>query len=44
MANINIAVPDELHRSVKLAAVLADTTLKEHIIKLLDDGLRRRGR
>lgn len=39
MVNINIEIPDELHRQLKLASVLKDQTLKDYIIKLLDDAL-----
>lgn len=44
MVNINIEVPDELHRKVKLSAVIENKTVKDFIIGRLDEGLRRRGR
>lgn len=35
MVNINIEIPDHLHRKLKLASTLADTTLKAYIITAL---------
>jgi hypothetical protein len=34
--NINIQLPDELHKKLKTLAVMKDTTLKEIIIKQLE--------
>ena len=42
MVNINIEIPDEIYKKVKLDAIMQDKTVKDHIIKKLDDGLRRR--
>jgi hypothetical protein len=42
MANINIEIPDEIYKKVKLQAIMQDKTAKDHIIELLDAGLRRR--
>jgi hypothetical protein len=39
MVNINIEIPDELHRRLKLDSVLQGTTLKEHIIAILDEDI-----
>ncbi len=44
MVNINVPLPDELHRRVKLEAVQRGKTVKEHIIERLDEGLRKVGR
>jgi len=44
MVNINIEIPPEIHKSVKLAAIQADKTTKEYIIERLDDGLKGKGR
>ncbi len=33
MANINIQIPDDLHKKLKVEAIQEDTTLKELIIK-----------
>jgi len=40
MVNINIAIPDELHKKIKLEAVKKETTLKELIIKYLEEKAR----
>jgi hypothetical protein len=39
MANLNIEIPDELHKRLKLAALLRDETLKEHVIAILQASL-----
>ena len=44
MVNINIEIPGELHKRLKLTAIQRDATLKEYIIAQLDERLRRRGR
>lgn len=44
MVNINIEVPDDLHKRVKLAAVQTDKTVKTYVIERITDGLRRRGK
>jgi predicted HicB family RNase H-like nuclease len=36
MVNINIEIPDELHKRAKIAAALTDITLKEYIIRALE--------
>jgi predicted HicB family RNase H-like nuclease len=40
MPNINIIIPDEVHKQLRLAAVKKDTTLKELIIKLLEESVK----
>jgi predicted HicB family RNase H-like nuclease len=35
MVNINIQIPDELHKKIKLIAVKEDKTIKEYIIEVL---------
>ena len=42
MVNINVAIPDELHKRLKLSAIQRDKTLKEYIIRQLDSMLRGR--
>ncbi|MEM4259864.1 MAG: hypothetical protein QXG00_01360 [Candidatus Woesearchaeota archaeon] len=37
MVNINIKIPDELHRDLKLEAVKRNTTIKELIITILEN-------
>ncbi len=36
MTNINIQIPDELHKKLKLSAVQKETTIKEYIIKIIE--------
>jgi predicted HicB family RNase H-like nuclease len=43
MVNINIEIPDDVHKKVKLAAVLADKTIKSYIIDALAENLKKRG-
>ncbi|MFH1607090.1 MAG: hypothetical protein ABIC91_07105 [Nanoarchaeota archaeon] len=35
MTNINIEIPHELHKKIKLASVIKDTTIKQLIIETL---------
>lgn len=35
MANINIKIPDEVHKKLKIEAIQQDSTLKEIIIQKL---------
>lgn len=37
--NINYELPDDLHRALKIRAAELGITLKELIIRLLEDGL-----
>lgn len=34
MVNINIDIPDELHREMKIAATISDMTLKAYIVRI----------
>jgi predicted HicB family RNase H-like nuclease len=36
MVNINIEIPNELHKRARIAAALADITLKEYVIRALE--------
>jgi hypothetical protein len=36
LVNINIEIPDELHKKLKLASLLEDKTLKEFVIETLE--------
>ena len=40
MVNLNIALPDELHKNLKLRALQENTTLKDLIVKLLEDWVK----
>jgi|FLOH01.1.fsa_nt_gi predicted HicB family RNase H-like nuclease len=37
MTNINIEIPDALHKKIKLEAVKGDTTIKNLIIQTLEE-------
>ncbi len=41
MVNLNIAIPDEIHRNARLAAALNGKTLKEYIIEALKERVRK---
>ncbi len=41
MVNINIEIPDELHRALKLAATLEGKTLKAYVIATLHKHIKR---
>ncbi|MFC2136039.1 hypothetical protein ACFLTH_15600 [Bacteroidota bacterium] len=36
MTNINIEIPDDIHKEIKLKAVLEDSTIKDYIINILN--------
>ncbi|MBC8500804.1 MAG: hypothetical protein ISS25_01995 [Nanoarchaeota archaeon] len=36
MTNINIEISDDIHKQIKLKAVLEDLTIKDYIIKSLE--------
>ena len=40
MVNINISIPDELHKKMKLKCVTDEITLKEFVVKSLEQGLK----
>jgi len=45
MVNVNIEMPDDLHRELKIAAVTKGTTIKQLLIDILsreDDAAKRR--
>jgi hypothetical protein len=37
MVNVNIDLPDELHKRLKLAAVMNETTIKQLVIDILSE-------
>jgi len=37
MANINIKLPEEVHKQLKIEAINQDMTLKDYVIKKLKD-------
>ncbi len=36
MANINIAIPEEIHKKLKINSIHEELTLKEYIIRAFD--------
>ena len=38
MVNVNIEIPDDLHKRLRLAAAMQGTTLKDLVTQLLSDG------
>ena len=42
MVNINIEIPDELHKKIKLKSVMEDCTIKDYIINNLEKELDRK--
>jgi hypothetical protein len=36
LVNINIEISEELHKKIKLASIMQDITLKDHVIKILE--------
>ena len=41
MVNVNIHIPDELHKKLKLEAVKQDSTLKNLIIEVLEQEVKK---
>jgi len=41
MVNINIEIPDDLHKQIKLASVMKDVTIKQYIIDALDKRIKK---
>ena len=44
MGNINIELPDELHRKLKILAINTGGTLKDTVTSALEQGVRRKVR
>ncbi len=40
MTNINIEIPNSLHKQIKLKAVLKEITIKDYIIQTLDKSIK----
>jgi len=40
VVNLNITLPDELHKSLKIKALQKDTTLKDLIVELLEEWVK----
>jgi hypothetical protein len=43
MVNINIEIPDELHKKIKINSVTLEITLKEYVIKTLEKVIEKNG-
>ncbi len=43
MVNLNILLPDDLHKDLKLSSVQQDMSLKDYIIKQLEDSVKPHG-
>ncbi len=41
MTNINIEIPDELHKKIKIQCAIEETTLKDFIVKALEQRLKK---
>jgi hypothetical protein len=37
MVNINIEIPEELHKKLKFSSAVKDQTLKDHIVEILEN-------
>jgi len=44
MVNINIEIPEEIHKKAKLNSVLEEITLKEFIIKAVEEKLKNKNK
>jgi predicted HicB family RNase H-like nuclease len=42
MANINIEISEELHKKIKIKCAIDEVTLKEFIIKAIEEKLRKK--
>lgn len=41
MVNVNIQIPDDLHKQLKLRSVLQNQALKELVVEILETNLKR---
>ncbi len=42
MTNVNIELPEELHKKLKVVCALDSITIKEYIVKTLEEKLKKR--
>ena len=42
MTNINIEIPDELHKKVKIQCAVDEMTLKEFIVRAVEEKLKQK--
>lgn len=41
MTNINIEIPDDLHKSIKIQCAIEESTLKDYIVRSLEEHLKK---
>lgn len=41
MTNINIEIPDELHKKLKIQCAIEEKTIKDYIVSVLEDRIKR---
>ncbi|MEM3374202.1 MAG: hypothetical protein QXE31_03185 [Candidatus Woesearchaeota archaeon] len=41
MTNINIEIPDELHKKLKIQCAIEEKTLKEYIVNVLEEKVKK---
>jgi hypothetical protein len=41
MVNINIEIPDDLHKDLKITSVMNNITLKNHVINVLEKKIKK---
>ncbi|RLE38903.1 hypothetical protein DRJ17_02620 [Candidatus Woesearchaeota archaeon] len=41
MGNINITIPDDLHKKLKIKCAMQDISLKDYVIKVLEEKVKK---
>jgi hypothetical protein len=41
MTNINIEIPDSLHKKIKIQSAIDEVTIKDYIIKTLEERIKK---
>ena len=42
MTNINIEIPDELHKKIKIQCAIEEVTLKDYVVSVLEEKLKKK--
>jgi hypothetical protein len=42
MTNVNIEIPDELHKKLKIQCAVEEKTLRDYIVQSLEDRLKKK--
>jgi len=42
MTNVNIEIPDELHKKMKIQCAIEEITIKDFIIRTLDEKIKKK--